>query len=124
MTEEINPSTTFRFRVDIEPDQTLWFMEVTGLSLPAGGGQAQPLPRLPRPRKYSNITFRKGIAGSEQALAWACSAGASVQRKNIRIALLSEDGSEANAWELRSVWPIKVSSEGSMIETLEIAYES
>ena len=125
MDGETELRATYRFRVVVEDDSSLWFQEITGLNMPLDPPQTTPKrPRLPGVHKFINITCKKGVADSEPAQNWAATAGQTPGRRNLRVILLGEDGSDVNVYQLPGAWPIKCSISEFGIESLEIAWES
>lgn len=120
---------SYRFRIDIDGYSPLWCMDVTGIGLPPSP-TSKPGARLPGISRYRNITLRKGIVGSAEALDWIRAAlDGKMVRKSLSISLLAEDGSETRLWQGQNVWPLKYAAaeaegeEEGLFEVLEFASE-
>jgi len=136
MADRNDPIRNFRFKVQFG-DAEAKFSEVNGfdISIDAieyrnGDDPTTPF-KLPGLTKFSNITFKNGITDSMEIYNWVndCRNG-TIERKEITITALWEDGSEKATWQLFEAWPVKYTgpdfnSTGSDVamESIELAHE-
>src|SRR5260370_25389396 len=99
----------FRFAVEIEGLVTAGFSDVTGLhgeievqQYREGGVNAYMLQRAGPVKYTANLGLKKGILSDSRELwNWYCDvAQGKVERKNVSVVLLDEQGSEKLRWNL------------------------
>lgn len=133
------PLTVFHFSVSWGADN-IGFSEVSGLSqeiqaIEYRDGLMTPttLP-LKRPglKKSGNITLKRGmVTGNNDLYNWFNNSGTpNVERRNLTITLLNDEGAPVFVWSITNAFPVKTDS-GSLkatgndiaIETVELAHE-
>lgn len=138
------PFRTFRYMVQIDGINRAGFSEVSGFDLNVDvveyreGDDLRNTPRkLPGLTKYGNITFKWGVVADLEMMDWIYTVAASdsapptgIERKNITITLIADDGSNGPQWQIINAWPCRYSipdlnAMGSevAIESLEVAHE-
>lgn len=138
MSIEIYPLVTFRFEVEWG-GTIIGFTEVSGLDFESevveyrhGASPDYTKVKMPGQQKYSNITLKRGtFAGDNEAYEWWNTVNLNtIERRDITIKLLNEDGDPAVTWNVRQAWPSKVQSTGlkadgseAAIETMELVHE-
>lgn len=81
--------------------------------------------KLPGLATYSNITLRWGITTDPDIWAWHKSAlDGKVERKNLSIVLLGEDGTEAKRWNVFEAWCSRLTLPALNATGNEVAIES
>lgn len=139
------PFVKFRFRMIVN-GFTAGFSEVSGfdattdvIEYRAGSDTNNSTIKLPGLTKYSNITLKWGMTDDMTLYNWMTSViggsaainGTEVEREDITIELLGEDGQTVKAsWQVRQAWPCKytapdfnANSSELAIESLELAHE-
>lgn len=131
------PHGRFRYKVEIDGLDAGGFSEVTGfdasidvIEYREGDMVTTPM-KLPRLKKYGNITLKQGLADSMVLYDWLIAGvDGAVQRKTITITLLDEEEAPAASWQVINAWPMhytapdfNATSSEVAIETLEIAHE-
>ena len=132
------PLPKFHFMVDIGGTE-IGFQEVSGLDMEnepleyrAGNSPEFSKVKMPGMKKFSNITFKKGMFKGDKAFfEWFKTVNMNIiGRKAIIISLLDESHAPVVTWKVKNAFPIKISStdlkaEGNeiAIETLEVAHE-
>ncbi len=132
------PVSKFRFKVECN-GLTEFFSEVSGLDANVdsyeyreGNQKTTPL-KVMGLRKYSNITLKRAVSVANATQLWdwwTIADGAEVQREDITITLLDNNGDDAAQWTIESAFPIKytapdfnaTASEAAM-ESLELVHE-
>jgi phage tail-like protein len=108
------------------------FQEVSGLDV-----EAQPIEyrqgnipqlstiKMPGPKKYSDVTMKKGIFKSDNKFwDWFNEFKMNtIKRKPVTISLFDETGSPTMVWTLANAWPIKISGTDLKAEGNEVAVE-
>lgn len=138
MSTEIYPLVTFRFEVNWG-GTIIGFTEVSGLDVETevveyrhGASPVYSKVKMPGQQKYSNITLKKGsFAGDNEAYEWWNTVNLNtIERRDVIIKLLNQDGDPVITWNLSQAWPIKVQSTGlkadgseAAIETMELVHE-
>jgi phage tail-like protein len=130
------PLRSYHFVVEIEGITQATFAEAI---LPAAWaevieyreGSSLHARKLPGRIHYANVVLRWGLTTSHELYDWwrTVETGA-VQRRQVAITLLADDGSESQRWIVRNAWPAKLGpvtlnadSPDVAIETLELANE-
>lgn len=110
------PYAQFNFLVTWGGSDTVFagFSEVTGLNAEITaaeyrGGTAKEVHggKIPRLRKYSNITLKRGLVASAQLSSWIKLAGTPAARRNLVVTLRDEKGAPARRWILHGTLPVK-----------------
>jgi phage tail-like protein len=134
------PLPKFYFAVDIDGVGTdLPFQEVSGLDTEtqaieyrSGQGRNFSTVKLPGIGEYGNVTLKKGIfAKDNRFFDWLRTIERNtIERANVTIRLLDENGNPTMAWTLTNAWPTKFSgtdfqAEGNevAVDTIELAHE-
>ena len=122
----------FRFRVEIEgisqagfnevvmPDATIDVIEYRN------GIDQTYVRKLSGLTKYSNIILKWGITDNMDLYNWVRSVmdqGASVNRKNMVIILVDEEGNDRIHWEFEKAWPFKYKISHLNAQTNEVVFE-
>jgi len=81
---------------------------------------------MPGQQKYSNITLKRGsFASDNEFYAWWNTVNLNtIERRDLTIKLLNEEGEPAITWKVRNAWPIKITSPGLKSDSSEAAVES
>ena len=129
------PYSNFNFKVEIDGIPHAAFSEV-GISEATTdaieyreGTEPAHVRKLSGLTKYSNLTLRRGVTGTNELFDWFKSAGS--QRRTVVVQLLDEQQSPVKRWVMRNVWPVRyavsplVATDGCAVvtETLECAVE-
>jgi phage tail-like protein len=82
--------------------------------------------RRPGLKKVNNITLKRGIVEQNNELfTWFNNNGApNVERRDITISLLNDEGNPVMVWTIVQAWPTKVEGPGLKATGNEIAIES
>ncbi len=133
------PLPVFRFKVTWN-NLDIGFSDVTGLSRELQSieyrdglmtGTTLPL-RRPGLAKAGNITLKQGIVEDNNDLYdWFNNNGApNVERRDVVISLLNDEGDIVMYWEISQAWPVKCEGPGLKatgneiaIQTLELVHE-
>lgn len=126
------PLPVFHFTVDWGGER-VGFSEVSGLTQEVqaieyreGSYRESSVGKVPGMRKYSNVTLKRGIIGTDKDFfKWLNTVKMNkVERRNLTIKLLNEEGQPVMAWEVLQAFPVKV--EGPQLKATgnEIAIES
>jgi phage tail-like protein len=108
-----DPYGAYNFKLVIQGVTEGHFTQCTGLGVRVEaikyreGGTSQVVHRLPGRVEYTDVTLRYGLTASKELWLWldAAMRGA-VQRRNVSIILLSQDGvTEAVRFNLLNAWP-------------------
>lgn len=135
---ETYPMPTFYFQVDWGGTK-IGFTEVSGLDVESdvieyrhGASPSFSKIKMPGMQKYSNITLKRGtFASDNEYFAWWNTVKLNtIERRDVTIKLLNEEGSPVVVWKVSNAWPLKVQSttlkaDGSevAIETMELVHE-
>lgn len=133
------PLPKFSFSVDVG-GTVIPFQEVSGLDVEtevieyrAGNSKEFSKIKMPGLIKTSNITLKKGIFATDNGLYdWFSKLKMNtIERKDIIISLLDQDGNPTMVWNLTNAFPVKVQgtdlkAEGNevAVESIEVAYEA
>lgn len=130
------PMTTLHFTVSWgDAQQTSNFSEVSGLTMEAevieyrGGADPQfSTHKQPGLRKFSNVTAKRGIAPAAAGnglFEWYNSITVgSVDRRDVTVSLLNEDGDPVMTWKIKEAWPVKLEGPGLKSTGTDVAIES
>jgi phage tail-like protein len=127
-----------RFRVEISGIPQSWFTEVIMPEciievIEYRQGTDQEWTRKLRGRcKFGNLILRwLSTDDTDLYLWWKSAMSGRVDRKNMRIILIDEDGQDRRAWEITNAWPIayrpsnlEAGGNEAYTESIEIALES
>lgn len=132
------PLPKFHFKVEWGGTQ-ISFSEVSGLAMEIaviehreGSSPDQSPIKMPGLRKFSNITFKRGVKKADNDFFnWINTAHLNtVERRDIVISLLNESHEPVTVWKVRNAWPCKyevgaLNACGNevLIETLELAHD-
>jgi phage tail-like protein len=133
-----DPYRGYNFKLEIQGVTEAHFTECSGLGVrvntiqyrEAGGGQV--VRRLPGPVEYADVTLRYGLTQSAELWEWMMSAvQGRVERKNISIVMLSDDGvTPVLQWDLFEAWlsewhgaMLDAMGREAAIETMTLVYE-
>ncbi|GAB5381064.1 MAG: hypothetical protein Alis3KO_05010 [Aliiglaciecola sp.] len=132
------PLTVFSFRVDWG-GTNIGFSEVTGLNIEVqmieyrdGIAPEYSTIKMPGLKKYGNITLKRGVfANDNEYFDWLNEINLNqIERRDINISLLDEEGSPVMTWNIINAWPtkltspdLKASGNEAAIESIEIAHE-
>lgn len=131
-----DPFIGCRFQVEITGLVVAGFSEVTGLQFETEveeyreGGINDYVHKLPKITRQANITLKRGITDSDDLYQWfVSSAQGNIERKNILIMLMDEQGQAKKRWTLAQAFPVKwvgpdfkADSSIVAIETIELAH--
>ena len=126
-----DPVSVFKFAVEIEGVISGWFSDCSGLSLSRDpfpykeGGVNDYIHQLPGRSKYSNITFKRGVADDE-LWDWYQKGlyDGKVEYQNISIMLFNHDRSKVKRWDLERAYPIKWTGPDFKADSNQVAIES
>jgi phage tail-like protein len=134
-----DPYRNFRYRVEIDGIQQAGFSEATvpdsTVEVVEYREGTEPNPATPRKLtgvvKYGNLSLKWGITDSMDLYNWHKDVMmGTVERKNISVIVIDEEGNDQSRWNFIQAWPTKydapdLTAKGSdvSIETLEIVHE-
>ena len=129
MTQHSSPK--FQFQVEWG-DTKIGFSEVSGLGMETEpieygeGANYESGVKLPSMGKYGNITLKRGAFRSKNDYINWCNTikRDAVERRNLTVSLLNEEGEAVLAWKVKNAWPTKIQSTGPNADGNEIAIES
>lgn len=124
------PVPVFRFHVDIPGGAQAAFAECSGLEVETEvfeyqeGGVNDFVHRLPGRTKVTDITLKRGMTNSRDLWDWyAKTVNGKVERKDISIILLGQDGKQVMRWNIAKAYPIKWSGPTVKADDHSIAIE-
>ncbi|MCX7746440.1 MAG: phage tail protein [Clostridia bacterium] len=134
---ENDPFRNFRFRVEIDGINQAGFTDVSGIDATIDpieyrvGNDPTHFRKLSGLTKYSNIVLKWGSTNSLDMYNWIQSAlEGKIERKNIAIHAMDEEGGDVATWSVEAAWPQKYTgptfdSKGNAvaIEQLDLAHE-
>ena len=132
-----NPYSNFNFIVLVNGQEAAAFSEVSGLDSEntpieyrEGADATNSMRKLPGIEKYSNVSLKRGIAGSLALWEWRKEVRDSTStfppRKEVTIKLLNEKGDRnapAMTFKLRNAWPTKITGPSLNAKGNDIAIE-
>lgn len=127
------PIPVFHYKVSWN-NQDIGFSDVSGLTQELQAieyrdglmsGTTLPLKR-PGLKKANNISLKRGITqGNNELYDWFNNSGTpNVERRDLTIALLNDEGSPVMVWTISQAWPVKCEGPGLKATGNEIAIES
>ncbi len=136
--DKVWPLPKFYFQVQIA-GQEVAFQEVSGLDIEAqvieyrhGNSKEFSTIKMPGIKKSGNVTLKRGVfKGDNTFWDWFNAIKMNtIERKEVVISLLDQEGSPTMVWTLKNAWPTKITgtdlkSDGNevAVETLEVAHE-
>lgn len=126
------PIPVFSFRVDWQ-GTNVGFSEVSGLTQEiqiieyrSGVDPMHATSKMPGIRKVNNITLKRGIsAGDNEFFLWLSTVKLNtIERRDITVSLLNENGDPLMVWKIAQAFPIKVEGPGLKANGNEVAIES
>lgn len=126
------PLVTFRFEVEWGGTK-IGFTEVSGLDVETevieyrhGASPVHSKIKMPGMQKYSNITLKRGVFASDNEYYdwWNTVQLNTIERRDITIKLLNEDGDPVITYNVANAWPTKVQSASLKADASEAAIES
>lgn len=136
------PPVGFHFKVEIlglPPNANdVRFTEVSGLSMElateevAEGGEHRFVQKYPVRTKYPELTLKRGLLVSSEAIAWIrrCIEDFQIEPKNIDVKLLNEEHQPLLTWHVIGAYPTKWSvsdlsatNNAVVTETLQLYYQ-
>lgn len=131
------PQVSFRYSVSFGGSE-IGFSEVSGLSLEYEvvkyrDGLSKQLGEMKMPGrpKVSDVTLKKGVFPTDNEFyRWIAAARNKLERKDVLVNLLDEEGKPKMTWKLLKAWPVKIEGlslkgDGNevAIESITLAYE-
>ncbi|NVK64899.1 MAG: phage tail protein [Flavobacteriales bacterium] len=132
MSNSVYPLVTFRFEVQWGGTK-IGFTEVSGLDVETevieyrhGASPVHSKIKMPGMQKYSNITLKRGVFASDNEYYdwWNTVQLNTIERRDITIKLLNEDGDPVITYNVANAWPTKVQSASLKADSSEAAIES
>lgn len=136
---DIWPLAKFYFQVSWGKTTNLSFQEITGLEAETqiieyrhSNSKDYSTIKMPGIAKYGNVTMKKGIFVNDNSFwKWYDQIQLNtIERINVVIQLLDENGKATMQWTLKNAWPTKITgtdlkSDGNevAVESIEIAHE-
>lgn len=126
------PLPKFHFRVTVDRVAAS-FTEVSGLDMEtqtieyrAGNGTGFNPLKMPGLKKFSDVTFKRGVAPTQSGLfAWAQSSKLTTNvRKPVKIELINEAGAVEMTWTLLNAFPTKITGTDLKASGNEVAIEA
>lgn len=122
----------YRFKVLLAGEQIGGFSEVSGLTVETEvetlreGGLNDSEVMLPGPMKYpTRLVLKRGVAEMAQLWDWYTdSQGGVFVRRQIKITMSQDDGSDGLSWVVRDACPVKWSGPELRAATSTVAVES
>jgi len=136
------PPVGFHFKVEIlglpPNDGDVRFTEVSGLSYElvteevAEGGEHRFIQKYPVRTKYPELTLKRGLLVSSEAVRWIrqCIEDFQIEPKNIDVMLLNDEHEPLMTWHVVGAYPTKWSvsdlnatANAVVTETLQLSYQ-
>jgi phage tail-like protein len=135
-----DPYRSFKFRVSIGGIQRAGFREVSGLDAATdtidyreGDDKTLTIHKLPGLKKFSNLTFKRGITDDMELWNWrkkVMDGKIKECRQNGSIILMDDEGNDVAQWDFVDAWPTKwtgpsfnSTANEVAIDTLEVVHE-
>ncbi len=133
---EIDAFPSCKFYVEVGGAPRAVFTEVSGLQVEVEvtdyleGGNNNWVHRLAGRTKASNVTFKRGLARSDEFLGWLLDISrGQITPQNVSVVLYDIEGQELRRWTLQNAYPVKwvgpqlgAGSNTVAVETLELAH--
>lgn len=131
MSTGADPTSVYKFGVEIEGILSGWFTECSGLNIERKietyqeGGVNDYVHKLPGQIELSNVTLKRGLIG-EELWQWFHKGlyDAMVERHNVTISLYSNDRCQVKRWNLRQAYPIKWQGPDFKVDSTQVAVET
>ena len=125
------PLVSFRYSVSFGGSD-IGFSEVSGLTLEYevikyrdGLSKQYGEMKMPGRPKVSDVTLKKGIFPSDNEFyKWIITDHNKLERKDVLVNLLDEEGKPKMTWKLLKAWPMKVEGPSLKGDSNEVAIES
>ena len=125
------PLASFRYSVSFG-GADIGFSEVSGLTLEYevvkyrdGPGKQYGEIKMPGRPKVSDVTLKRGIFPSDSMFyTWLSTYHNKLERKDVLVNLLDEEGQPKMTWKLLKAWPAKVEGPSLKKDGSEVAVES
>ncbi len=130
MYENADPYLNFRFRVELGGVISGGFSDVSGLSVETEvetkkeGGENTFEYKLPKATKYQNLTLKRGISDDSLWDWYKNVIYGVVERRDISICLMDEEGVEVKRWNFQSAYPVKWQGSALNAKSASVAVES
>lgn len=137
--DKVWPLPSFSFQVSWGSQSAIAFQEVSGLDTETqvieyrhSNSKAFSTIKMPGIKKFNNVTMKKGVFAKDNAFwEWYNKIKMNtIDRIDVVVQLLDEEGKPTMIWTLKNAWPVKVSaptmkSDGNevAIQSIEIAHE-
>ncbi|MCL2817916.1 MAG: phage tail protein [Clostridiales bacterium] len=129
--DSCRPCGNFMFRVEIDGGRMNGFFECTGLGsgievIPyRDGTDPKRVRKQPGMVVYSDVKLKWGVTDSRDMYDWyKCGLDGNVERKNVSIILINENGNEIARWCLTNAWPSAYEGPNFAAFGTDMAYES
>ena len=125
-----DPYRGFRFKVELGGIISGGFTDVSGLSVETEvetrkeGGENNFEYKLPKASKFSNLTLKRGISDDSLWDWYKNVMYGKIERKNISVCLLNEEGAEVVRWDFQGAYPVKWDGPTLNAGTANVAVES
>lgn len=128
-----SPDPYLGYNFFVEWDGIIWagFQECSGLDTTQDakeyreGTDPPTVRKIPGLVSYSNISLKRGITNNDELWRWRKNVmDGTVDRRNVSIVLLDQQGSEKIRWNLTHCWPTTWSAPEMSATTDDIAIES
>lgn len=130
--ERKDPFRGYNFVLEIDNIARGAFSEVGGLTSEGDavdyreGSDVQSNPRkLPGPRKYTNLTLKRGMTDDKSLWQWYTNIVNGVpDRRNVSITLMNEQRQAVLRWHVENAWINKIEGPSFKASSNEVAMES
>ncbi len=132
MSAEHNLTVTNYFQVDWGGTK-IGFTEVSGLDVETevieyrhGASPEFTKIKMPGMQKFGNLTLKRGLFKSDNEFYdwWNTVKLNKIERRDVTVKLMNEDGESIIAWKIKSAFPTKVSGPSFKADTSEVAIET
>ena len=126
------PVPVFQFRVEAN-GLSAEFSEVSGINTEVqvieyrtGLSKNYSTIKMPGIAKHGNVSLKRGVLkGNNEFFDWVKQIKMNkVERINVQISLLDEEGNPVMQWQLRNAWPTKLTAPDLKANGNEVAIES
>ena len=122
-----DPYRSFRFKVELDGIISGGFTDVSGLTVETEvetRGENYFEYKLPKASKFSNLTLKRGISDDSLWDWYKNVMYGKIERKNISVCLLNEEGTEVVRWDFQEAYPVKWDGPTLNAGTASVAFES